>query len=73
VFSVPAGVTRTLQALGDDAVEMVLVTSGDGRARIAWGADIAAQAAVAGFGLDPNGYVAPLDCLPPVLFAEAAE
>jgi hypothetical protein len=32
-----------------------------------------AAAAAAGYGVDPNGYVAPVDCLPPAEFAEAAE
>jgi mannose-6-phosphate isomerase-like protein (cupin superfamily) len=73
VFSAPADVSRTLTAVGGEPVEMVLVTSGDGRARIAWSADIVARAAEAGFGLDPNGYVGPADCLPPAELAEAAE
>ena len=44
---------------------MALITSGDQRKRVTWAPEIAAAAMAAGFGIDHNGYIAPLSLLPP--------
>lgn len=64
VFSTPGGVRRTLRAVGDEPVLVALITSGDGRVVIEWDRSIEDEAAAAGWGLDPNGYVAPAALLP---------
>lgn len=69
VFSTPGGLWRTLRAIGDDPVTIVLVTSGDARPRIEWDAATLAAARAAGLAIDPNGYVAPVEHLP---YSEAA-
>lgn len=69
VFATPAGVWRTLRAMGDAPVTMVLVTSGDTRAVIEWPPETVAAARAAGVGTDPNGYVAQVEHLP---YVEAA-
>lgn len=63
VFSVPDGAWRTLAA-AHEAVELVLLTSGDGRALIEWEPETIADALAAGYGLDPNYDVAPAVALP---------
>lgn len=65
VFSPPPGAWRSLVSAGDSAVEATLVTSGDHRKRPAWAPDIRRAAMEAGFGIDHDGHVAPLDLLPP--------
>ena len=64
-YSTPPGIWRTLAAAGAEPVEVALVTAGDGRKRITWAPEIVQAAMAAGRGLDHNGYVAPLDLLPP--------
>ena len=64
VFSTPGGEWRTLRAVGDGPVTIALVTSGDARAVIEWGEGVEQAAAQAGWGLDPNGYLAPAALLP---------
>lgn len=64
VFSAPGGTWRTLRMIGDEPVVMTVTTAGDGRALIEWPAEIVTAAREAGFGLDPNGYIAPAHCLP---------
>ena len=64
VFSTPGGVWRTLRAVGDGPVLVALITSGDARAVIEWDRAVEEEAAAAGWGLDPNGYVAPAALLP---------
>lgn len=69
VFSAPGGVWRTLRAVETGPVTMTVTTAGDGRAEIEWGEDTRRAALANGWGLDPNGYIAPADCLP---YVEAA-
>jgi hypothetical protein len=69
VFSTPAGVWRTLRAVGDEPVVAVLVTSGDARVRIEWTQDVIEAAREIGVGIDPNGYVASAEHLPLVAAA----
>ena len=52
-------------AAGDEPVEVALITAGDSRKRIIWSPEIMAAAMAAGSGIDHNGYLAPLDLLPP--------
>lgn len=68
-FSTPAGTWRELAAAGDAPVEMALITAGDGRKRVTWAPEIVAAAMAAGAGMDHNGYIAPLDLLPPPTLA----
>ncbi len=65
VFSLPGDAWRSLAAAGDAAVEVALITAGDARKRINWAPEIVQAATAAGFGLDHDGHVAPLDLLPP--------
>ena len=69
VFSVPANMWRTLTSVGEEPVVMTVTTAGDARAEIEWSADTLRAAEQAGWGIDPNGYVAPAHCLP---YVEAA-
>lgn len=69
VFSAPEGSWRTLRAVGDEPVEATVTTAGDGRATIEWTQQTIDDAMSAGFGIDPNGYIAPAQLLP---LAEAA-
>lgn len=64
VYATPAGMWRTLRSTGDEAAEMAVMTAGDGRAIIEWHPEIVAAAAAAGFGIDPNNYIAPAELLP---------
>lgn len=63
-FACPDRVWRTLRSVGDEPAVMAVITAGDGRALLEWDAGIVEQAWHAGFGLDPNGYVAPAALLP---------
>ncbi len=65
LFSVPPGVWRSITAVGDAPVEIAVIVAGDGRKHVTWAAEIAAQAASAGVGMDHNGYIAPKRLLPP--------
>ena len=64
VFSTPGGEWRTLSAVSDAPVTIALVTSGDARVVIEWEPAVEEAAAAAGWGLDPNGYLAPAALLP---------
>jgi quercetin dioxygenase-like cupin family protein len=63
-YSVPAGTFRTVTALGDDPVEVLLVISGDHRKRPTFAPDVLEAARVAGLGLDAGGFVAKASLLP---------
>lgn len=62
VFSVPADVWRCLIA-GDQGALIAIISSGDGRSIIEWDEDIVERAELAGFAIDPDGYIAPRDML----------
>lgn len=64
VFSVPAGLWRTLDCVGDEPAVMTVTTAGDGRAMVEWPQETMRAAEEAGFGIDPNGYIAPAMLLP---------
>ncbi len=64
-FSAPGDTWRRYIASGDEPVEVALITSGDQRKRPVWAPEIVQAALAAGLCIDHNGYVAPLDLLPP--------
>ena len=64
-FSTPAGTWRSVAASGTEPVEIALITAGDQRKRITWAPEIVSAAMAAGVGIDHDGYLAPLDLLPP--------
>ena len=45
-------------------MKLVLVTTGDGKKTIDWAPEVKKAARAAGFGVDHNGYLAPLRLLP---------
>lgn len=63
-FATPAGVWRSFTALGDEPAVMTVTTAGDARAHPEWTPEIRRAAWEAGYGLDPNGYLAPAAFLP---------
>ena len=65
VFSAPPNAWRTLTSVGDTPAEATLVTSGDHRKRPTWSPETLRAAMEAGFGIDHDGHIAPLDLLPP--------
>ena len=71
-FSTPGDTWRELAAAGDTPVEVALITAGDARKRVVWAPEIVAAAMAVGSGIDHNGYVAPLDLLPPPTRAAVA-
>ena len=70
-FSTPGDVWRDIEA-GEEELELALITAGDQRKRVRWAPDILARAADAGWVLDHDGHVAPLDLLPPSTRAAVA-
>ncbi len=71
-FSLPGGAWRSVAAAGDAPVEIALITAGDQRKRVTWAPEIVAAAMESGAGIDHNGYLAPLDLLPPPTRAAVA-
>lgn len=63
-YSIPAGVTRRIEALGDAPAEALIVVSGDHRKRPAFGPETLAAAYAGGLGLDAGGFVAKAALLP---------
>jgi len=70
-FSAPGDTWRDVAA-GAETAEVALITAGDQRKPVRWAPDILAAAAAAGWGLDHDGHVAPLDLLPPSTRATVA-
>lgn len=59
-FSVPPGAWRSIINVSDHPdAEVVVVTGGDSRTRVAWAPDVVAAARTADVGIDANGYLAP--------------
>lgn len=61
-LSVPGGVWRSLRNVDETVGEMgevVVVTGGDGRARIGWSPEVEAEALAKDVAYDANGYLAP--------------
>ncbi|AMM16979.1 MAG: cupin domain-containing protein [Pseudomonadota bacterium] len=64
LYSVPANVWRSVRSVGDTPLLVAVMTTGDQKKHIVWSPAIVAAAAQEGFGVDHNGYVAPLRLLP---------
>lgn len=62
-LSVPPGAWRSFATVGDQPVEVVVLTEGDGRVHIEWEPSVVAEAAAKDVALDPNGYLAPASLL----------
>ncbi|WP_323765818.1 hypothetical protein [Marinovum sp.] len=63
-YSIPAGVVRSIEAMGDTAAEALVVVSGDHRKRPEFTDEVIAAARAAGQALDAGGYVAKAALLP---------
>ena len=70
-FSVPAGLVRSLEALGTTAAEAMVVVSGDHRKMPRFLPPTLAAARAQGWALDAGGHVAPAAVLPNYAMAEA--
>lgn len=64
LVSVPENVWRSVVCTGDTALEVAVLTGGDGPAQINWWPALLAQAATRGIGIDHAGYLAPAHLLP---------
>ncbi len=58
-LSVPPGAWRAFECVGDEPVQLVVLTEGDGRVDIDWDLTVVADARARGVALDANGYLAP--------------
>ena len=58
-LSVPEGVWRRIENIGETDGELVVINGGDPRVRLEWAPDVVQAARAAGVALDSNGYVAP--------------
>ncbi|WP_323770743.1 hypothetical protein [Antarctobacter sp.] len=63
-YSVPGGIMRSITALGDTPVEILVVVSGDHRKRPTFAPAVIKAAQDAGLGLDASGFVAKASLLP---------
>lgn len=63
VLSVPPGAWRSFEAVGNEPVQFVVLSEGDGRVYIEWAAEVVAEARAKDVALDPNGYLAPAGLL----------
>ncbi|WP_417812362.1 cupin domain-containing protein [Thalassospira alkalitolerans] len=63
-YSIPAGVVRSIETLGDETAEALVVVAGDHRKRPAFAAEVISAARDAGHALDAGGYVAKAALLP---------
>lgn len=64
IYSMPPGVWRSLEAIGESANELLAVCAGDARKRIEWRPDIISQALDRGWTYDAGGYIAKAHLLP---------
>ncbi|QKJ88595.1 hypothetical protein PMPD1_3681 [Paramixta manurensis] len=64
VVSIPENSWRRYRAL-DEACEVTVTTRGDGRKRVVWDKAIVDAVQQQGWCLDPDGYIAPYEILPP--------
>lgn len=64
LYSLPSNTWRAIRSVGDKPLVMIAMTSGDQKKHIEWSDEVIAGAAEAGWGVDHNGYVAPLRLLP---------
>ncbi|WP_226961762.1 MULTISPECIES: cupin domain-containing protein [Streptomyces] len=58
-LSVPAGAWRTIESVGEETGQLVVMTGGDGRVRLEWDESVREAALAGGVALDANGYLAP--------------
>lgn len=63
-YSIPAGAARSITAVGDAVVEILVVVTGDHRKRPVFSEDVIEAAAETGLGLDASGFVAKSSLLP---------
>ena len=56
-YAMPASVWRSYHNTGNSDAVMLVMTPGDERKRITWAPEVTAAAALAGWGIDANGYV----------------
>ena len=70
-LSVPGGVWRQIRNSANGDTEIMLVTSGDGRKRPEWAAEVADAAARAGRGVDASGFVAATHLVPSYAIGKA--
>jgi mannose-6-phosphate isomerase-like protein (cupin superfamily) len=64
MVSVPAGVWRAIENRGEETLELLVITSGDGRKFPQFLPETESAALQAGIGIDPNAYLAPAHLLP---------
>jgi quercetin dioxygenase-like cupin family protein len=64
LYSVPSDTWRSISSIGEQPLLIAVMTSGDQKKHITWSLEIVAAAAKAGYGVDHNGYIAPLHLLP---------
>ncbi|WP_414439772.1 cupin domain-containing protein [Burkholderia sp. 22PA0106] len=64
LYSIPAGAWRAVRSVGEQPLVMIAMTSGDQKKTIEWSDEVVVAAADAGWGVDHNGYLAPLRLLP---------
>jgi quercetin dioxygenase-like cupin family protein len=62
-LSIPPGAWRSFECVGDEPVQFVVLTEGDGRVSIEWDAAVVAEAEAKDVAIDPNGYLAPASML----------
>ncbi|ERP96416.1 hypothetical protein Q669_29020 [Labrenzia sp. C1B10] len=63
-YSIPAGVVRSIEVLGDEPSETLVVVSGDHRKRPVFADDVIEAALAEGMALDAGGFVAKSALLP---------
>jgi len=59
ILSIPAGAWRRLESMGEDTGLAISITTGDGRQRLEWSADVVERALAGDVAIDANGYRAP--------------
>ncbi len=62
-ISIPPSSWRQFESIGDEPVQFVVLTEGDGRVYLEWDPTVVADALATDVALDPNGYVAPASLL----------
>ncbi|MDQ2738334.1 MAG: cupin domain-containing protein [Actinomycetota bacterium] len=62
-LSIPPGSWRQFESVGDEPVQVVVLTEGDGRVYLEWDAGVIADARAKDVALDPNNYLAPASLL----------
>ena len=72
LYSVPSNTWRSIRSVGDQPSLIAVMTGGDQKKHVTWSREIVAEAGKAGYGIDHNGYVAPLHLLPYVTRKEVA-